>query len=59
MIVKEHLHDGAIIAKARHMCLRHTDEQISDYLGMALSQVQTIRRNMPKSTRRGRPRRRG
>lgn len=42
---KFHITDPDIIEKARAMCSRFSDERISDYLGMALPQVASIRRN--------------
>jgi hypothetical protein len=52
---KEWTTDASITGKARAMCRRHTDRAISDYLGIPLAQVESIRRNRLIGER-GRPR---
>lgn len=52
---KSYLSDPDAMAKARSMCARYSDRYISNYLGMAIGQVTSIRRNLPGGDR-GRPR---
>ena len=53
---KAYIWDGAISEKARAMCSRHSDQYISDYLGMAIGQVRSIRAALNRHGERGRPR---